>query len=204
MSSLIQPARLVAVAAVVGFGLAACSGGGGKAVALSAPGAIASQPASAFGIVSARRGNEVILSTAAGLDRLTLAPTTTVAKLIDADPASAVTGARLTAEGSSLGGILDVDSASLGPPGVNLADPPDAPAGGLTVETGSVVSNTGGLITLQTATGEAAVWLGLAKLTTVVPGTAAEVDPGTAVVAYGPRSADGTLTANSIDLLLTS
>ncbi len=93
MSSLTQPARLVAVAAVVGFGLAACGGGGGKAVALSAPGAIASQPASAFGIVSARRGNEVILSTVSGLDRLTLAPTTTVAQLIDADPDSAVTGA---------------------------------------------------------------------------------------------------------------
>ena len=189
---------------MLGLGLIACGGGGGKAVAPTASGATVSQPASAVGIVSARRGNEVILSTVSGLDRLTLAPTTTVAELIDADPLRAVTGARLTAEGSSVGGILDVDSASLGPPGANLASSPDAPAGALTVETGNVVSNTGGLITLQTARGQPAVWLGLAKLTTVVPGMTTDVDPGTAVVAYGPRGADGTLTANSIDLLLTS
>jgi hypothetical protein len=69
---------------------------------------------------------------------------------------------------------------------------------------GRVVSNTGGLVTLQTATGQATVWLGLASLTAVVPGTAADVHPGTAVVACGRRSADGTLAANTVDVLLTS
>src|ERR1700722_16974061 len=61
---------------------------------------IGPQPASAVGVVSARRGNEIILTTASGrLDRLALTPTTTVAKLVDADPDGAVTGTHLAAEG---------------------------------------------------------------------------------------------------------
>jgi hypothetical protein len=163
-----------------------------------------SQPASAVGIVSGRHGYEIILTTASGrLDRLTLTPTTAVAELIDADPDGAVAGTRLTAEGRSVGGLLDADDATLAPAGAALPAL-SAPTGVLTVETGTVLNDTGGLVTLQTPTGQAAVWLGLGNLTTVVPGTAADVHPGIPVVAYGRLGLDGTLTAGALDVLLTS
>jgi hypothetical protein len=162
-------------------------------------------PGVTVGTVSGRDGNTVTVVTASGgLDQLTLTEGTSVAALVDGDPALAVSGSHLSVEGSSTGGILSADSASLDPKGqpAGWTYPSSVSASSISIESGIVLDNVNGFVTLETASGLGTVWIGLARITTVVPASAVDVRPGSQLVAYGNRAVDGTLAPSIIDLLL--
>jgi hypothetical protein len=168
------------------------------------PGGLA--PGVAVGTVIGRDGTTLTFVTASGeLDQLTLTRATRVAELVDGEPALAVAGSHLFVEGSSIGGILSADYAFLEPGGqpASSSYPSSVPTTPLSIESGIVIRNANGFVTLETAGGQKAVWIGLARITTVVPATTADVRPGSQLLAEGGRGVDGTLAPSVIDLLLT-